>query len=139
MKPFIPFSLVQLLTERLRLLLEFKPQKIQEAIDVSQNLTTLLRRITTKRIRVEAFCEIGRTYLFAKMCDKCLDALQNVHEICLESTNGYHYKYLLRKGEDCYKDCLSIIGNQQDVYPPQMHQQISRWLKEITGVYSVGG
>jgi len=134
-----PFSLVQLLTERLRLLLELKPQKIQEAIDVSKNLTTLLRRITTKRIRVEAFCEIGRTYLFAKMCDKSLDALQNVHEICLESTNGYHNKYLLRKGEECYKDCLSIIEADPDSAISHAYQQISRWLEEITRVYSVGG
>jgi hypothetical protein len=131
------YSRVQLLTERLRLLLELKPQKIQEAVDISRNLTTLLIGITTKRARIEAFCEMGRTYLCAKMYDKCLDALQNVHEICVkENEKSYHKKYLARKGSECYADCLSIIKAEPDGYPPQIHQQITRWLSEISKMYS---
>jgi len=138
-KDMSPYSQVQLLTERLRLLLDLKPQKIQEAVGISQNILHLLGHITTTRALVEAYCETGKTFVCAKMYDKSLDALQKVQEISLKNTNGYHKKFLLRKGFECYKDCLSIIGNQPDVYTPQVHQQISRWLEEITRVYSVGG
>jgi len=51
------YTKVQLLTERLRLLLELKPQKIQEAVEISRNILLHLNRITTTRALVEAYCE----------------------------------------------------------------------------------
>jgi tetratricopeptide (TPR) repeat protein len=125
------------MTERLRLLLELKPQKIQEAVEISRNILHLLKGITTTRALVEAYCETGKTYLSAKMYDKSLEALQKVREISLKNTNGYHKKFLLRKGCECYKDCLSIIEANPDSSTSHVHQQISRWLGEIQKNYSV--
>ena len=131
-----PYSQVQLLTERLRLLLELKPQKIQEAVEISQNILHLLNGITTTRALVEAYCETGKTYLCAKKYDKSLATLQKVQEIGLKNTNGYHKKFLLRKGRECYQDCLSIFEADPDSSSHHVHHQISRWLDEITRVYS---
>ena len=130
-----PYSQVQLLTERLRLLLELKPQKIQEAVEISRNIVHLLNGITTTRALVEAYCETGKTYVYAKMYDKSFDALQKVREISLKNTNGYHKKFLLRKGCECYKDCLSIIEANPDSSTSHVYQQISRWLGEIQKNY----
>jgi hypothetical protein len=130
------YSRVQLLTERLRLLLELKPQRIQDAVEISRNILHLLSGITTIRALVEAYCETGKTYLCAKMYDKSLETLQKVQEIGLKNNNGYHKKFLLRKGRECYQDCLSIIEADPDSSSSHVHHQISRWLDEITRVYS---
>jgi tetratricopeptide (TPR) repeat protein len=131
------YSQVQLMTERLRLLYELKPQRIQEAVEISRNILHLLSGISTTRALVEAYCETGKTYLYAKMYDKSLDALKKVQEIGLNNNNGYHKKFLLRKGRECYQDCLTIIKTDPDLSASNIHLQISRWLDEIKRVYSV--
>jgi len=128
-----PYSKVQMWIEQIRLFLEVQPPKIQEAVVVADNISHNLGALTTSRIRTEAFCEMGKSYLSAKMYNKGIDALCQVREISLNDHTD-HRRYLLRKGLECLTDCKRISDMDSDV-SPKISRQIAQLNDELENAY----
>jgi tetratricopeptide (TPR) repeat protein len=128
-----PYSKIQIWIEQIRLFLELQPLKIQEAVVVADNISRNLGALTTSRIRTEAFCEIGKSYLSAKMYNKGIEALCQVREISLNDHTD-HRRYLLRKGLECLTDCKRISNMDSD-FSPKISHHITQLNNELENAY----